>query len=262
MDSPEYIMEQGEILAQRFKAQKFESLRVLAGGMAHDFNNLMAVILGNVSLARMDRNLSEKTSRALKEAEAACQMAACLTSRLIESFNGGTPVTRVEALEEIVEGALEEGLAGLPVQCEVVVGSGLWPVQCDAKQARKALAIVILNAREAIRNGGCIEVTAKNVSLGEGQIPSLQEGKYVKISVRDTGVGIAAEHLPKVFDPYFSTKERSVQKGMGLGLTIAYAILNSHDGHIEMESQAGVGTVAHIFLPAAAPLIQQPPPPA
>ena len=231
-------------------AQKLEALRVLAGGMAHDFNNLMTVILGGLTLAMLDPRLSAKTSRVLKEANKACQRAMCLTKELINASSGGELLCTVESFREILDIAVQEGLTGSHIPCQVLADKDLWPVTCDAEQAQRAIQNVILNAREAIHNGGSIQITATNIRLAEGQIQLLKSGNYVKISIKDTGIGIPAEYLPRVFDPYFSTKNRGSDKGMGLGLSISYAILRRHAGHIQVESRAGVGTTAHLYFPS------------
>lgn len=232
------------------RAQKLQSLRVLAAGMAHDFNNLLTVIVGGLSLAQTDRTLSEKTSQILKEAEKACQCAVRLTQQLIDTSSGGNAVGRTESLREILDAAVQRGLTGSHMPCCVVADEDLWPVICDAKQVQRALENVILNAKEAIHNGGFIQVTANNVRLEEGQVPLLRGGNYVRVSVKDTGSGISEDHLPCVFDPYFSTKKRGTDKGMGLGLTTTYSILRRHEGHIQVESKVGVGSTAHMYFPA------------
>jgi len=245
------ITSQREALRELCLAQKLEALRVFAGGMAHDFNNLMTVILGGLSLALLDQRISVKTSKVLNEANKACHCAMRLTQELINASSGGELPGRVESLREILDAAVHDGLSGSPVPCRVLAAEDLWPVRCDAQQAQRAIENVLRNAREAIHNGGSIQITATNVRLGEGQVPLLKSGNYVRISVQDNGVGIPEEHLPRVFDPYFSTKSRGSDKGMGLGLAISYSILKRHEGHIQVESGVGVGTPAHLYFPSS-----------
>ena len=247
----EDITEHKDAQEELHRADKMQSLRILAGGMAHDFNNLLAVIVGGLSLALIDPKLSDKTSKILKEAEKACQCAMRLTQQLINTSSGGNPVARTESLREILDAAVQWGLTGSQVPCHVVADDDLWPVTCDAKQVQRALANVILNAKEAIHNGGFIQATANNVHLEEGQVPLLRGGNYVRISVTDTGVGIPSDHLSRVFDPYFSTKRRGTDKGMGLGLTTTYSILKRHGGHVLVESKVGVGTTTHLYFPTS-----------
>lgn len=246
----EYITERKKHEEERLRIEKLEALRVLAGGLAHDFNNLMTVILGSLSLALMDANLSDKTYRVLKEAEKACFGSARLTEELMSSANCGDEFKKAESIPEILEGALNQGLAGSPVGCEMSAEENLWSVHCDARQTHRALTNVIVNAKEAMRHSGIIKVAAKNVHLREGEIPSLSKGRYVRVSVQDSGVGIPEDHLPRIFDPYFSTKERGTRKGMGLGLTITYTIVKRHEGHVRVESKTGAGSIVHMYLPA------------
>ena len=247
----EDITEHKEAQEEIYRTDKMQALRILAGGMAHDFNNLLTVMLGGLSLALNDPKLPEKTSKILKEAEKACQCAMRLTHQLIKTSSGENPVGKTESIREILDAAVQWGLTGSDVPCHVVVDEDLWPVNCDAKQVQRALANVILNAKEAIHNGGFIEITANNVYLEEGQMPLLIGGNYVRILVTDTGIGIPANHFPRLFDPYFSTKRRGSDKGMGLGLSTTYSILKRHGGHILMESKVSVGTTVHMYFPAS-----------
>ena len=246
----EYITEQKKHEEECLRMEKLESLRVLAGGLAHDFNNLMTVILGSLSLALMDAKLSDKTYRVLKEAEKACLGSMQLTEQLMSSASTGTQFKKPESIPEILDDVVNTGLAGSPVRCEMMADKDIWTVHCNARQTHRALTNVIVNAKEAMQQGGVIKVAARNVQLQEGELPPLNGGRYVKVSVQDSGRGIPEDLLPRIFDPYFSTKERGTKKGMGLGLTITYAILKRHEGHVRVESQAGTGSIVHLYLPA------------
>lgn len=235
---------------ESLRIEKLESLRVLAGGVSHDFNNLMTVILGSLSLALMDPDLSNKTYRVLKEAEKACLGSMRLTEQLMSSANSGAQFKKPESIPKILEEAVSVGLAGSPVRCELLADQDIWSVQCDARQAHRALTNVIVNAKEAMQHGGIIRVAARNVHLGEGELPPLGGGRYVKVSVQDSGIGIPEDHLPRIFDPYFSTKERGSRKGVGLGLTTTYAIVKRHAGHVRVESKTGAGSIVDMYLPA------------
>ena len=203
------------------QAQKLESLGSLAGGIAHDFNNLLGVILGNISLALMILEPGGKAPGLLQEAEKAIFQAKDLSEQIIKSATSGLSVKRIEPIDQLVLDAVKLGLSGSNVKCCISLQDGLWPVECDAEQIRQMATNLIMNAEEAVVNGGFIEVEAKNVHLGADEIPSLEKGKYVKLSIRDFGPGIAEENLSKIFDPYFSTKARGTKKGMGLGLSIS-----------------------------------------
>lgn len=246
----EVITEQKKLEEEYLRIKKLEALRVLAGGLAHDFNNLMTVILGNLSLALMDVKLSDKTYRVLKEAEKACLGSMRLTEQLMSSASTEPQFKKPESIPKILDDAVNKGLAGSLVKCEMIADKDIWTVHCNARQTHRALTNVIVNAKEAMHPGGVIKIAARNVQLGEGELPPLSGGRYVKVSVEDSGVGIPEAHLPRIFDPYFSTKERGNKKGMGLGLTITYAILKRHEGHVRVESEAGAGSTVHMYLPA------------
>jgi PAS domain S-box-containing protein len=236
------------------KVQKLESIGVLAGGIAHDFNNLLGMILGNISLAQMNLNPSAGASKFLTEAVRACRHSRHLTQQLITFSKGGAPVRKTESIQEILKGVVSLALAGSSLTCRNLMDEDLWPVNCDSGQVHQALMSVIINAKEASKEDGVIEVCAENVLLTKGEIPSLGGGEYVRVTVKDHGAGIQDIHLPKIFDPYFSTKERGNKKGMGLGLTITYSIVKRHEGHVSVESEAGAGTTLSIYLPSSKPL--------
>jgi CheY-like chemotaxis protein/anti-sigma regulatory factor (Ser/Thr protein kinase) len=160
---------------------------------------------------------------------------------------GGAPVRRTASLEVLVRDAVELARAGANVRVEVEIADGLWPAEVDAAQVSHALQNILINARQAMPEGGAIEVRAENVALKAGVLP-LDAGNYVRISVHDHGCGIAAAHLPRIFEPYFTTKPT----GTGLGLAAAYSIARKHDGHITVESTPGAGTTFAMYLPAAA----------
>jgi len=246
----ENITDRKKAEEESLRTEKLESLQILAGGLANDFNNLMTVILGGLSLALMDDKLPASTYRILKEAERACVGSKRLTELLMSSASSAPQFKRPESISEILQDAVNLGLADSSLRCEMHVDQDLWQVHCNAKQTRRALTNVIVNAREAMQHGGAIKITARNVQFGEGELPPLREGRHVRVSVQDSGIGIPEDHLPKIFDPYFSTKERGSKKGIGLGLTVTYAIIKRQEGHVRVESQAGVGSVIHLYLPA------------
>jgi len=142
------------------------------------------------------------------------------------------------------------GLAGSNVTPRFNLDEDLHPVECDEVQIQRAVMNLILNAKEAMPHGGTVEVEAANETIGSGEIPALKAGEYIRLSVSDHGAGISPENLSRIFDPYFSTKMRGVQKGMGMGLTMTYSIIRKHGGHISVESRQGAGTTFHVYLPA------------
>ncbi len=232
------------------KVQKLESIGMLAGGIAHDFNNLLGIILGNISLARMSLDPAADAIKSLKEAEKAIRRSRGLTQQLTIFAKGGSSLNSTESIVGILKDAVDLGLTGSNLECRLDADEDLRPVNCDPGRIHQALLNMIINAKEAMPEGGILEIRARNTGLKEDEIPMLGAGEYVEISITDHGAGIPGEHLSKIFDPYFSTKERGTQKGMGLGLTIAYSIVRRHGGNITVGSKPGGGTTFHIYLPA------------
>lgn len=237
--------------AELQRARKWESSGIFAGGIAHDFNNLLGIVLGNISLAQMCLAGAESgVGSYLKDAELACHESRNLTRRLIALTGGTGPVGSPQPIRELIAGGVSEAVCGSRVRCELDLAGDLWPVACDTVQIKEMIVNLAINARETTEEGGVIEVSARNEVLTPASMLTLQAGKYVHLSIKDHGKGIPAELLPNIFDPYFSTKERGAQKGMGLGLTMAYAVVKRHHGDISLESQIGVGTTFHVYLPA------------
>ena len=228
-------------------AHKLESLGVLAGGIAHDFNNLLTGILGNISLAKVLINPPDKAYKRLDEAEKAVWRARDLTQQLLTFSKGGAPVKKTASIEQIVMDSASFVLRGSNVRCEFAIPPSVWPVEADEGQMNQVINNLIINSDQAMPEGGIIRVRIENHIVGPNDGLAVKEGRYVKISIDDHGIGIPEEHLQKIFDPYFSTK----QKGSGLGLATVYSIINSHDGHIKVESKVGVGTTFHIYIPAS-----------
>ena len=184
-------------------------------------------------------------------AEEATLAARDLIQRFITFSNGWQPSKARASIGELLEHSLRFVLDGSPVSCRASIPDSLWPVEVDRTQLSRALNNLILNAREAMPEGGTVEVLAENSTREEeGSDLPLPEGHYLKVVIRDDGPGISSEHLPFVFDPYFSTKERGSQKGMGLGLTLAYSIVQKHRGLLRARSTPGEGAVFTLYLPA------------
>ena len=229
------------------KAHKLESLGVLAGGIAHDFNNLLTGILGNLSLAKVLMNPQDKAYKRLDESEKAVWRARDLTQQLLTFSKGGAPVKKTASIEQIVMDSASFVLRGSNVRCEFIVPENVWPVEADEGQMSQVINNLIINSDQAMPDGGIIKVHIENLPDGQKDLLTLKQGKYVKISIEDHGVGIPEEHLQKIFDPYFTTKQR----GSGLGLATVYSIIKSHEGYISVESKVGTGTTFHIYLPAS-----------
>ena len=230
------------------RASKLESLGVLAGGIAHDFNNLLTVVLGNLSLAKLARGIDSETMECLQEGERAAQRARDLTQQLITFAKGGEPVLTVTMLPAVVRDATRFALHGSKVRCDYDFPADVWPAEVDKGQIGQVVHNIIINATHAMPNGGVIKIALRNEEVERGGRASLTPGRYLHLTVTDSGTGIAPEHLPRIFDPYYTTKE----KGSGLGLASVYSIIKKHQGHIEVESKLGEGTTFHIWLPALA----------
>ncbi|MDY6988888.1 MAG: PAS domain S-box protein [Thermodesulfobacteriota bacterium] len=248
------ISRRKEIQDELLKTKKLESIGMLAGGIAHDYNNLLSIILGSISMAREDLKPEYGISEFLKEAEKACFRAKNLTRQLVTFSKGGAPIKETAPVSELIRESARHALRGSSASLDFSASNGAWLVDYDKGQMEDVITYLVTNAHEAMPGDGVIKVRVENVHLGgEHQEPGLsfQEGRYVRISVQDKGVGIPEQLLPSIFDPYFSTKEMGDQKGMGLGLATAYSIIKRHDGHIGVESKVGVGTTFRVYLPAS-----------
>lgn len=241
------LTERKKTEAELLRIQKLEAIGILAGGIAHDFNNLLVSILGNITLVKLNPNLPPDLAQMIEEAERSSLRAKDLTSQLLTFARGGAPIRKLVTLSMLLEKAARSAAEGNNVRFEMSVPQDLWPIKADEGLIFQAIRSIVTNAQQAMPQGGTIEVRAENETVVRETALPLEPGNYVKISVCDTGIGIPKEFLSKVFDPYFTTK----QKGSGLGLTIAYAVVKSHDGHIYVESELGVGTTVYVYLPAA-----------
>ena len=229
------------------KIEKLESLGVLAGGIAHDFNNLLTGILGNLSLARMQQGDPVGLSKRLDQAEKASLRARELTQQLLTFSRGGAPVKKTLAAGALVRETAEFAISGSNVLGQVVVAEDLWLVDADPGQLGQVVHNLVINADQAMPDGGAVHVRVANRRLQEAEVAPLSAGRYITISVSDEGQGIAPETLPRIFDPFFSTKAA----GTGLGLATAYSIVSRHGGHIAVHTEKTVGTCMTVFLPAS-----------
>jgi len=235
----------------RLILNKLEATGILAGGIAHDFNNLLTVILLHIDLAQMQTPPNEELAGHLKLVEKAVGMARSLTHQLITFAEGGAPIRKPTSLSGVVQASAQAAVSGSRIRCELSLADDLWSGVVDAEQIGQVIRNVVLNAREAMPAGGVVSVRAENRVLASPGQATLPPGDYVRVSIADQGGGIAEDVLPKIFDPYFSTKQRGDQKGMGLGLTICHAIIQKHGGEISVASTTGAGTTFHIHLPAS-----------
>ncbi len=241
------ITEKKRLEQELLKAQKLESLGVLAGGIAHDFNNFLSGIMGNISLAKLGADQGEDITEALDEALRVTSRASALTRQLLVFSKGGSPVKKTASISEMLRDSTVFALRGSKVKCEFSIAEDLWPVRVDLGQFSQVIHNLVLNAVQAMPQGGTIRLHARNATLEALSGLPLEAGRYVKVSMQDEGLGIPQEHLSKIFDPYFTTKH----KGSGLGLTMTYTTIQAHDGHIAVDSEMGKGTTFHIYMPAS-----------
>ena len=242
------ITDRKKIEEELQKAQKLESLSILAGGIAHDFNNLLTGILGNISLAKINIDPESKIFRVLVEAENAAIKTKSLTQQLLTFAKGGSPVKRVVSISDLVKDSASFALRGSRTKCKYSIPDDLWKVEVDEGQMNQVINNLIINADMAMPEGGVIELGLKNINVKKQSGLPISSGNYVEISIKDKGIGIQKEHLQKIFDPYFTTK----QKGSGLGLATTYSIIKKHNGYITVNSELGKGTTFFIYLPASA----------
>jgi len=247
------LSERKQLEEERMKIANLESLGILAGGIAHDFNNILTAVMGNVSLVKMQLTDQDELAETLTGAEEACLRASDLTGQLITFSRGGFPVKKSVMISKLIKDLVTFALKGSNVKCKFSLAKELWPVEVDLGQISQVINNIILNAVQAMPVGGIVEVKARNVPVKTDETLPLKEGKYIKISVEDQGCGIAEDILPKIFDPYFSTKDTPAKKGSGLGLTTAYSIITRHNGVMAVESEVGTGTTVHMYLPVSEP---------
>jgi len=237
-----------DVERQRMKAQKLESIGFLAGGIAHDFNNTLAIISNNIHIAKTLSADNPKSVTKLQAAESAVLKATNLTQHLLTFSKGGAPVMKTMPIDTIVKEAASLSLTGSAVRCRISeIPGDLRLVKVDEGQINQVLNNLLINALQASGPGSTVTINLANHDAPKDSNLPLSPGKYVRISVADQGEGIPGDHISKIFDPYFTTKER----GSGLGLATAYSIIKQHSGHIEVKSTPGKGSVFHIYLPAS-----------
>ncbi len=249
------ITSQQKIEAELLKVRKLESIGILAGGIAHDFNNILAAILGNINLAAMmlgDNADNNKIAPLLAQAEKASLRARDLTSQLLTFAKGGEPIKENTAINELIQDSANFILRGSPIACHYDIPEDFWMVSIDKSQMSQVIQNIVINARHAMPDGGEINIKCSNIAYNEHLDLPLNTGRYIQISISDSGIGIPAEIINKIFDPYFSTK----QEGSGLGLAVTHSIIAKHDGKIQAYSKPGCGTTFTIFLPASTEQLQ------
>jgi PAS domain S-box-containing protein len=241
------ITEKHLLEEERLNTQKLEAIGTLAGGIAHDFNNLLQGVFGYISMAKMTLDQKDRSLAMLEQAERALHLSVNLTTQLLTFAKGGKPVKKKLSLRSVIENSVRFALSGSSVDYRIKIDEDLWLVNADEGQIGQVVQNIVLNADQAMPVVGMIVITAKNVLSPDKTLPLvLGEGKYIEISVQDSGIGIPEKFLEKIFDPYFTTKD----KGSGLGLATSYSIIRNHGGVIDVKSGVGKGTIFYIYLPA------------
>ena len=241
------ITEKHLLEEEQLKTQKLEAIGTLAGGIAHDFNNLLQGVFGYISMAKMTLDQKERSLAMLEQAENALHMSVNLTTQLLTFSKGGKPLKKKIPLQSVIENSVKFALSGSRAEYRIKLDEGLWAVEADEGQIGQVIQNMVLNADQAMPLGGKIVVAAKNVQAPKhAHYQLLGEGKYVEVSVEDSGIGIPEQYLPKIFDPYFTTKD----KGSGLGLATSYSVIKNHGGLIDVKSKLAEGTTFFVYLPA------------
>jgi len=242
------ITKHKQMEAELQKADKLESVGVLAGGIAHDLNNFLTVVLGNLSLVKRCTKGDDKATRYLQYMEEAIRQTGNLTWQLLTFASGGNPLTKAVSISKLIEEDSAFALSGSKTRCELFLAEDLPSVEIDRGQITQVITNLLINADQAMLEGGTIKIFAEELTVTcETDSLPLQSGHYVTLTITDEGPGIASNILSKIFDPYFSTKEH----GSGLGLTICYSIVKKHGGHISVQSVEGEGTSFTIYLPVS-----------
>ena len=243
------IAERKKMQQELLKSRQLESIAALSGGIAHDYNNLLTAIMGNISLALSSISEADPMHEWLSQAQEASMIAKELTSRLITFSKGGVPKKETVNIAGLIQSATEFALSGSNITVNFDIPDDLWCADIDRTQVGQALHNIIINAREAMPDGGEIQVYANNEMMMNNGVTQIN-GRYVAVSIKDNGNGIPPEALGLIFDPYFSTKVMGDQRGMGLGLSIANSIIEKHEGKITVDATLDKGALFRVFLPA------------
>ena len=240
------ITESNRMQKKIVRTQKLESTGMLAGGIAHDFNNILLGLYGNIALAKSEMSPKDKAFNLLLEAEKSMSRAKDLTTQLLTFAQGGDPVKKAVTIEQIIRETATFNLSGSNIRVIMEKPDDLWQVHADKGQISQVISNLVINARQAMPEGGNLKISLENAVLSENEFSTLELDKHVKITLTDEGTGISDKFLDKIFDPYFTTK----QDGSGLGLAIVHSIILKHNGSIYVNSKIGKSTTFVIYLPA------------
>jgi two-component system cell cycle sensor histidine kinase/response regulator CckA len=240
------ITEQKRIEDEILRSDKLESLGMLAGGMAHEFNNVLTKVLGNITLAKTMVQPNDPLFKRLDNTERSIYDAKRLTDSILTFSDGGEPIKETLSVRDLLYDSSSTAVIGTNVSPKFDLQDDLFNIEADHSQMIQAMRAIFSNAVESMPNGGNVKVVARNVELETNENGlDLFPGSYVRIDIIDHGVGIPKEKLLHIFDPYFTTKGSG-----GLGLTTALSIVKRHKGNILVESAVSLGSKFGIFLPA------------
>jgi len=232
------------------QSEKLDSLGILAGGIAHDFNNLMTVVQGRIDVALLTLPEDDIACQSLQAAQDAVEKTRDITNRLITFSRGGTPIVKVCRIENLLGDSAKSSLKSLPVELSLSIQDGLWPAEVDQNQIKQCFSNLVDNAGEAMPDGGNLTIRAENVDITDADALPLAEGPYLIITFEDSGDGIPAQHIARIFDPYYTTKPIGKDKSMGLGLAVCHSVLKKHGGYLTVNSEEGRGATFSLYLPA------------
>ena len=252
------VTPQKRMEVQLIQARKMEAIGTLAGGIAHDFNNLLMGIQGNTSLMLLDVATGHPHYQNLKSIEKMVQHGSGLTKQLLGVARGGKYEVNTTDLNRLIEAGVDLfGRTRKEISIHRRLQENLWPVEADRGQIEQVLLNLYVNASHAMPEGGELYIETKNLILDQERMTphGLSAGRFVRVSVTDTGIGMDETTLKRVFDPFFTTKEMG--RGTGLGLASAYGIIRNHNGIINVYSEKGEGTTFNIYLPASDKQIQE-----
>jgi len=235
---------------EHLKLRHLESLEILAGGITHDFNNLITSILGFIQIAKEASRRDDPAHSGLTIAVKNCLHAKELSQRLLAFATGGEHPRVMQTIVPLIEESVKEVVRDASIRAELSLPDYLHRTPIDEEQMRQVFLNLVTNAKDAMPDGGILIIQGDNLRVDRSLNLPLADGEYIRLTVRDTGVGIAAENLPKIFNPYFSTKDTYSQKGLGLGLAVCYSVIRRHGGLITIDSQVGAGTTITVILPA------------
>jgi signal transduction histidine kinase len=247
------IRDRQQAEAELLKSTKLETVGILSAGIAHDFNNLLTIIVGSLGMIRESLNVpGSQPETFLEKAEKASNQATELVEKFLTISEGGWIKRTRVTVPDVLNNTMNSSLQIKKIPCSISLPEDLKPLFGDERQLRQVMTNLLLNAHEStsdMNKDKKISISAENISLGHDNQWKLSEGEYVKVSVIDNGKGIPRDLLGKIFDPYFSTKERGIQKGMGMGLAVCNAIVRRHGGHLVVTSNLQKGTTVDFYIP-------------